>query len=165
MGINNSYILFAGLMANVHTLGDLNNDDRGVGGGNRMGYNPMAGGPAQDLDPEAQAAMDMFSGVMGGSAKQTKKPREENFFDMWRFTFCGNWSLMAWPNIVFLIITVVYIVEIVLTVMSDKDFNEYVFMGPPLSLLDSMGAKNPYEEKKNWQMWRLVTPLFLSLGF
>ena len=72
---------------------------------------------------------------------------------------------MAWPNIVFLIITAVYILELVLTIFSGDDLNDFVFLGPPLSLLNTMGAKNPYEERYNWQLWRLATPLFLSVGF
>ena len=43
--------------------------------------------------------------------------------------------------------------------------NNTVFLGPDLRVLNSLGCLNPYEIHENYQVWRLFTTLFLSVGF
>lgn len=45
------------------------------------------------------------------------------------------------------------------------DLNNKVFLGPSTKLLDTWGAKNPYQIQQNYQYWRLITPALLSNGF
>ena len=40
-----------------------------------------------------------------------------------------------------------------------------MFLGPSPTILDKWGAKNPYQIQHNYQLWRLITPAFLSTGF
>ena len=57
---------------------------------------------------------------------------------------------MAWPNIVFLIISAVYAFELIYTEIKGEELNNDVFLGPPLSVLDDFGALNPYKERYEW---------------
>ena len=86
----------------------------------------------------------MFSGLQGGATKQDKKPREENFWDMWKFTFCGNFRPQALPFVMFVIMTVVYVASLIISETSYRGLNNYIFLGPNLSLLNDWGAKNSY---------------------
>ena len=81
-------------MSNVHTLSDLNRNDNNPSGGaayGRMsaGQNPMMGG-AQPMDEESKQAVGLFSGLtaQGSGSSAGKPPREENYWDMWKSTFC-----------------------------------------------------------------------------
>lgn len=107
-------------------------------------------------------ALKMFSGLQGGGGVQDKPPRDENFWDMWKFTFCGNFSPRALPAVIWFAMTGVYIAS---CVMSIDSLNFYVFLGPDLTLLNHWGAKNPYAMRYNYEYWRLITPVFLSVGF
>ena len=62
--------------------------------------------------------------------------------------------------------TIAFITSLILTGMdSDRELNSRVFLGPDLRVLNSLGCLNPYEIKENYQIWRLFTTLFLSIGF
>ena len=161
-------------MANVHTLSDLNQGGggypgRGGGGGGFPGggggYAPMGGGEQQPLDPEAQDAMKMFAFMNGGHG-QTKPPREENFWDMWKFTFCSNFTPKALPAVMFYTNTFVYALTIIVSqVDNNYSLNSSVFLGPDVTLLAEWGANDPYKMLRQNQYWRLITPIFLTVGF
>jgi len=155
-------------MANVHTLNDLNRGGGGGGGGYPGGGGYMAMGgqePGPPLDPEAMDALSMFQGLQGGGGQQSKPPREENFWDMWKFTFCANFTPNAIPAIVFYINTVVYIAAIIWSNIQYGKLNNNVFLGPELALLNEWGAKNPFLIRYQYQYWRLLTPVFLTVDF
>jgi hypothetical protein len=42
------------------------------------------------MDEESKSALGLYSGLMGGGggASAGKPPREENYWDMWKTTFC-----------------------------------------------------------------------------
>jgi len=50
----------------------------------------MAGMAGQPMDEESKSALGLYSGLMGGGggASAGKPPREENYWDMWKTTFC-----------------------------------------------------------------------------
>lgn len=147
-------------MANVHTLSDLNNGGGGgggyPGGGGGGGYMPMGmpmggrqpgGQPPPQLDPEAKDALSMFAGFSGGGGQQTKAPRQENFWDMWKFTFCSNFYPTAVPALMWYAITLMYILSLCLSpkydsVLAPSGLNYYVFLGPNLKLLEEWGCKD-----------------------
>lgn len=87
----------------------------------------------------------MFSGMQGGMGRQDKPPRDENFWDMWKYTFCSNFTTKAMPAIVFYISTAVYIISVFWSMINYGYLNNSVFLGPSLQLLDNWGAKNPYK--------------------
>jgi len=108
----------------------------------------------------------MFGGLTGGLTEQRKAPRDENYWDMWKFTFCPNFSACSFTFFLFLINTVMYIYLVVATCfLFDKGLDAKAFLGPDLALLNTYGARNPWEMRYNYQLWRLVTPMFLSTGF
>ena len=61
--------------------------------------------------------------------------------------------------------SIAYLVSLVLTIVKYDELNPLVFLGPDLRILNDLGCLNPYEVKENFQVWRLFTTLFLSLGF
>lgn len=107
----------------------------------------------------------MFSGIQGGSGVQDKAPRDENFWDMWKYTFCGNFKVTALPAVAFYIQLSVYVASIIISQSSYGGLNTNLFLGPSVQLLTDWGALYPAAMKNSWQYWRLVTPLFLSVGF
>lgn len=60
-----------------------------------------------------------------------------------------------------------WVLTLIFTGIDDSSggLNTYVFLGPSPLLLNTWGAKNPYEIQHNYQVWRFVTPAFLSNGF
>lgn len=102
---------------------------------------------------------------MNGGHGQTKPPREENFWDMWKFTFCSNFTPKALPAVMFYINTFVYVLTIIVSQISYPGLNPYVFLGPDLTLLAEWGANDPYKMLHSYQYWRLITPIFLTVGF
>ena len=108
----------------------------------------------------------MFSGLMGNAgASAGKPPREENYWDMWKSTFCPQFTIVSFTFLVWLINTAVYIITLFMTVSPNKELNYNVFLGPDLRTLHSWGALDAYEIQHNFQVWRLFTSLFLSVGF
>jgi hypothetical protein len=72
----------------------------------------------------------MFAGIQGGTGVQNKPPREENFWDMWKFTFCGNFRVTALPAVAFYISLIVYVSSIVISESSYGGMNDELFLGP-----------------------------------
>jgi len=136
-------------MSNIHGLGDYrggNGGGGGGGGGGGPGYGRMPGGPGgEPLDDETRAAVGLFGGLSGGGGQQTKDPRQENFWEMWKFTFCPSFHTNSFINYLILINTAVFIMELVLTGVNNAySLNDQVFLGPDQRVLNDMGAKNPY---------------------
>ena len=131
-------------MSNIHGLNEYRNENPGGGGG----YGRIPGGPGgqqPQMDPEAQEAANMFGGLAGGTGNQAKDPRSENFWDMWKFTFCPNFSPNSFTFYLTIVLTIMYIMELVFTFsQSDRELNSNVFLGPDPRTLNTFGAKNPY---------------------
>lgn len=126
------------------------------------------GQPQPQLDPEAIDAMSMFAGFSGGGGQQTKPPRQENFWDMWKFTFCSNFYPLAVPALMWYAMTLMYIFSLCFSGRTYEIFtglNDYVFLGPNIGLLTAWGSKFQYKMRFEYQYWRLLTPMFLSVGF
>ena len=66
---------------------------------------------------------------------------------------------------IWVINTLVYILTLFMMVSPNKGLNDLVFLGPDLRTLENWGALNAYEIRYNFQIWRLFTSLFLSIGF
>lgn len=153
-------------MSNIHGLNDLNRNQGGGGGGanyGRMGGG--GGGPPAPPDPEAQNAASLFQGMAGGGLHAEKRPRQENYFDMWQTTFCPTFSPVSFTFLVWALNSCVYLASVSVTAFwGTYSFNNAVFLGPDPYLLDDWGALNRYEIYQNYQWWRLLTSLFLTPG-
>ena len=152
-------------MSNVHTLGDLQNNNNQPGPAygrigqqqNQMGMAPM--------DEESKQAMGMFGGLTGQGGNIGKLPREENYWDMWKSTFCPQFTVVSFTFLIWLVNTAAYVATLFMAVSPNKELNDKVFLGPDLYTLHAWGALDAYEIQQNYQVWRLFTSLFLSLGF
>ena len=109
--------------------------------------------------------MALFGGLGGQGASAGKPPREENYWDMWKTTFCPQFNMLTFTFIIWAINTIVYIVTLFCTLGKDRDLNDIVFLGPSLRTLHTFGALDAYEIRYNYQIWRLVTSLLLNTGF
>ena len=61
--------------------------------------------------------------------------------------------------------TVGWILTLIVTGTGDYSLNNDIFLGPDTIALDNWGAKNPWKMQQDYQVWRFITPLFLSNGF
>jgi len=66
---------------------------------------------------------------------------------------------------IWVINTIVYILTLFMMVSPNKDLNSLVFLGPAPSTLEKWGALNAYKIRYDFEIWRLFTSLFLSIGF
>ena len=102
---------------------------------------------------------------MGGGGSAGKHPREENYWDMWKTTFCPAFTPVSFTFLFWVIFTIIYIGTLCIMMSPNKDLNSNVFLGPDLRTLHNWGALDPYEIRYNGQVWRLFTSLFLTVGF
>ena len=109
----------------------------------------MSDGP---LTEESKAALTMYTS--SGLCNQTenmrpregKTARDENFWDMWKFTFCPKLSLVSFSFFMVILQVFMWVLTLVFTgVNQDEGLNEFVFLGPSLKVLDKWGACNPYQ--------------------
>ena len=109
----------------------------------------------------------MYGGLIGGEqgVDAGKHPRKYNYWDMWKTTFCPQFSPLSFTFLLWLIITVVFAVLLGVMAMPEKQLNENLFLGPDLKTLHAWGALDPYMIRYNYQIWRLFTSLFISIGF
>ena len=96
--------------------------------------------------------------------REGKNARQENFWDMWKFTFCPKLSLMSFSFFMVILQTFMWILTLTFTGIN-YELNSSVFLGPALEVLNKWGACNPYQIQQNYQIWRIFTPLVLSNGF
>lgn len=82
-------------------------------------------------------------------------PCSENRKKDWRRLL---WSFIAWITVVQIIM---FIVEICIKGFADPFTRFPPRFGPPPDVLLLLGAKNSYLIKYEYQLWRLVTPIFL----
>jgi len=123
----------------------------------------MGGGPPVELDEEGQRAAGMFATFSGGD--MSKNPRDYNFWDFWKYTFCPEFSVKKLPFILWALNTMIYLISLGLCFFPKYGLDKNVFLGPDVELLYKLQAMSPYDVKDNYELWRLITPLFLTQGF
>lgn len=102
---------------------------------------------------------------MTGGGRQVKAPRQENFWDFWKNTFCPNFTIFAFPFVVFVINTAVYITTLFMNFNINYNLDDSVFLGADTALLAKWQAMWPYKIQQDYQLWRFFTSLFLTFGF
>jgi len=131
----------------------------------------MAMGGGANMPPATQKAVSMYGNMFavcgGGNIHPIdgKDARMENYFDMWKFSFCKKLSFLSFTFIVVCVNTFFWIFTLIMNPILKKSLDNQIFLGPSLELLNSYGAKNPYEVQQHYQIWRLFTPVVLSVGF
>lgn len=118
------------------------------------------------MDEESKQAVGMYGGLMGGGgASAGKHPRKENYWDMWKTTFCPKFTPVSFTFLLWLVITAVYVASLLMVIKPERELNWNIFLGPDLRTLHAWGALDAYEIRYNYQIWRLFTSLILSIGF
>jgi len=82
---------------------------------------------------------------MTGGGRQVKPPRQENFWDFWKNAFCPNFNPFAFPFIVWIINTLVFIASNFMSLDPNYAIDYYVFLGPDPHLLAKWQAMWPYK--------------------
>ena len=102
-------------------------------------------------DEESKEAVQMYGQLTGSGGNNIgKHPRQENYWDMWKSTFCPQFSYFSFTFIIFAINTLMYLLSLLMTTQGDKSLNQYVFLGPDLHTLHKWGALDAYEIRYNW---------------
>jgi len=117
------------------------------------------------MDEESKAALGMYGGLTGQGGATTKPPRKENYWDMWKGTFCPQFTMLSFTFIIWVTNTLVYMATLFATVRPSRELNYYVFLGPELTTLHAWGALDAWEIRNHYEIWRLFTSLLLSTGF
>lgn len=94
-----------------------------------------------------------------------KSPRAYNYGEFWTSNFCPNCTYTSAPFLIWMVNTIVYLLELVSMIFTNGHLYDLEFLGPNPSYLNSMQAMNPWEVRYNYQIWRPITALFLSTGF
>ena len=64
-----------------------------------------------------------------GQEPGSKAPREYNFWDFWKSTFCPNFTVFAFPFIIWLINTALYIATLIGAGVKGYPLDDRVFLG------------------------------------
>lgn len=93
----------------------------------------------------------MFSGLTGNAGGSAgKHPRQENYWDMWKTTFCPQFTPVSFTFLIWLINTGVYLATLIMMVSPDKELNNSEFLGPDRRTLHAWGALDAYEIRYNY---------------
>ena len=102
-------------------------------------------------DEESKEAVQMFGSLTGSGGNNIgKAPREENYFDMWKSTFCPQFSYFSFTFMIFALNTLFYVLTLLMSLGADRELNRNVFLGPDLKTLHTWGALDAYEIRYNW---------------
>ena len=82
---------------------------------------------------------------------------------MLKFTFCPTFTIKSFVFFIAIVNIIMYIVSLVWT-FTDYQLNQSYFMGPNLFVLKKLGMKIPYFMRYDYEVWRFVTPLFLTFS-
>lgn len=92
-----------------------------------------AGGGGGGRDPASQ--QNFFSFMPGQNPAPQKHPRNENFFDMWKYTFCPNFKCLSAIVFICIIQLIFFMAEIIHTAVVFKELNNMTFIGVQLPTL------------------------------
>lgn len=147
-------------MANIHRLGDYNNNNNQ---NNNYGR-PQFGGGNQRVDNAFANQPLLGGGLRGGQNVQFIDPRRETIFDMLKFTCCPTFTVYSFIFFVTMIEILIYLVTVVVSA-AGNGLNDGQFLGPDVMVLDEFGSENPRKIYCDFQIQRFVAPIFLHTSF
>lgn len=125
-------------MSRPVTLDDIRARESRASRGRLPGQGQARGGPNGPLGGA------LFQG-MEGAQNDSVEPRKETYFDMWKFTFCPNFTFKSFTFTLVAIQLFLFIVTLVFTIMTDKGLNEYLFLGIQPKILEDFGLRMPWK--------------------
>ena len=92
---------------------------------------------------------------------------------MFKFTFCPALSWRSFVVIISIVELLVFMASIAVSIIKYNGLDENTFLGPKIEASKTFSDGNtfgfvdiyPYGIKNDYQIWRLVTPLFFNTGF
>jgi len=91
--------------------------------------------------------------------------RKQGFFEMLHDTLCPNLTLRSFIIIISIVDVLSYIICLIGAGVGGNMLNPKVFLGVPDEVLRHFN-KNPAKiVSPNWQIYRLITAVFLHVGF
>ena len=91
----------------------------------------------------------------------SKNPRQENFWQMLRFSFCPSLSLRSFTALITIFDIIMYIITLAFGGLAIPS----LFLSPTCYTLETFGAQNAYAQQQQYQVWRFITPVFLHANF
>lgn len=103
---------------------------------------------------------------MGGAAgEQDKHPRDENFFDMWKFTFCPHFRICSFTFLLIFTEVIVFIAEAIHSGVKNGGLSKYNFLGAELRTQQDFGMRIPFAIWEYKHVHRFFLPFFLHHSF
>lgn len=65
------------------------------------------------MDEESKATVRMYGGLTGSGGNIGKLPRKENYWDMWKSTFCPSFTLLSFIFVIWAVNTLVYLATLI----------------------------------------------------
>ena len=91
-----------------------------------------------------------------------KHPRAENYFDMWKTTFCPNFAICSFTFINVVVQIAAFLIMMVVSATDDEGLNEKMFLGLHAFTLDQFGMRMPWKIVSEGEVYRLITPLYVT---
>jgi membrane associated rhomboid family serine protease len=107
----------------------------------------------------------IFSICGGAAGVQDKHPRNENFWDMWKFTFCPHFRFCSFTMLLILLQISVFIAEMIHSKVEVGHLSKYNFLGAELKTHQLFGMRMPFAIRATGQVHRLILPFFLHYSF
>jgi len=141
-------------MANVHTIGDQNGNDNNRNGNNNQ--NPQGSSFGMFRSPNVGQTL------FGEPRESDVDPRKETFFQMLRFNMCPELKFLSFCTLMSIFLTIMYIVELAIDGIDlQKAFLEVSHTG----FFIKWGSRILSNIVLDYEIWRVVTPLFIHLTF
>jgi len=148
-------------MANIHRIGDYQDNEAGAGQGQRQQRMAgMFGGGGQDAGPSEEDTSNNPLLRAFTARGQGGDPRKESFWTMLKIYFCPAFT---WRSFIFVAFTINVIMFLVSMAMTDG-FDDGSFLGIEVKTLCKLGAKDS-AFLHSGQIWRFISPVVLHAGF
>ena len=114
-------------------------------------------------NPAGPSAFDTLSqGMLPSNPAFPKDPREETFLEMLKFNFCPHFSIYSFSILLGIILLAIFLIE---TIIDGLNTSKIAYYFLPVNLLGPFTKtfKADFESTfRNYQIWRLITSIFLN---
>ena len=138
-------------MSNIHGLGSAADRERNT---NNMGQGNFQGNNGQ--------IPNFLNGFMTAQ-NDRPEPRKETFFQMLHYTFCPGLTMKYFISLITVAQIITFFITFIGTLVSGNNLSQTKFLGPYPGVY-WLFNKQPYEIQHG-QIWRLLTPIMLHVGF
>ena len=100
--------------------------------------------------------------IMNGGGIGSKQPKDENYWDMLQLNLCPRFKVASF-TFGLTVTNIAIFIAIFCASLNDLDNDD--FMGISSNKLSSFGAKNTYDIRYHYQIYRWFLPIFLHANF